>query len=110
MLVKILLMCYYSNRERKMALNGQKRRAVFSSYKDINPKGTSVPFGFISWLGATGFEGRQAKLVLRRAADSTADLTAMAFAVNRARRTRRKSCHPSHIIWSISSVGRARDF
>lgn len=24
----------------------------------INPKGTFVPFGFISWLGATGFEGR----------------------------------------------------
>ena len=59
---------------------------------------------------SAGFEGRQAKLVLRRAADSTADLTAIAFAVNRARRTRRKSCHPSHIIWSISSVGRARDF
>ena len=34
----------------------------------INPKGTSVPFGFISWLGATGFEGRQAKLVLRSSA------------------------------------------
>lgn len=33
----------------------------------------------ISWSGDTGLEGRQAKLVLRRSAGSTADLTAIGF-------------------------------
>lgn len=34
-LTPLVLQRYVSNRERKMALNGQKRWAVFSSYKDI---------------------------------------------------------------------------
>ena len=42
-------MCYCNNRERKLALNGQKRWAVFSSYKDKKRKnGTTVLSFFIT--------------------------------------------------------------